>query len=828
MLVSSNIVNKLLNDGVHNDLDVLVKDLEATISGQLSHVISQGPTKLIEEVIKDTSHAIFGQNGPHVVSDAVNIVQGIATITADNILNVFNGIPSSTTAPQFDQLPGNINAQPDKIITETHYHSGASLGDMSWLIYKAKTDTNTNITDKWKLVSHLDIETSHGFNSRTYVDGANKEVVITLEGTQPNSKLSPLWLSKDGLADLEIGLGIIPPQMREGYKEFKKIVDDVERNYVSKGYGISVAGHSLGGGLAQMMSGMYFIDTGKALPTMAQAGPGMLRQLKLYAEEQLLAGESIHLPTGGTVKLHFGTALQRADEAKMIVGTFKAQDFSNIVNLITELDPVGAVNYNIDPDKDGHVGVNMKVPYLLTAREDLQDLEYTAFKPINSANIITPSNLPKDPLGLFPNIGDIHVTRFDRHEPDQSDALWSGTAVGLKKLDGAIGLGSAVFRDYDAPKKVWDGSQLTLSEEKRFGTDGDDIIKTGDKDTFVLSGNGNDTIAGGKGGDMLSGGAGNDTIYGGVGDDYLAGDAGNDTIYGDEGNDILFGGAGNDYLDGGVGSDVLCGGSGDDTLIWSAGNDILMGNEGNDTFIINNSVKGNAQIKWERNFTNFGNDIVNFDGALDKDSSVVLNFADEIRFADMKWSQNGNNIIMTDDLGDKTASVTFKNAFDSFGRTNDQIDFQFTNGRLYLDDETYHVRAGAGTVTAIDDPKYKFKGNILVGSAGNDTLVSGTGNDLLFGGAGADSFVFNGSFGKDTIIGSESQDKVCFNTIFDDFAFNIKHNGNDLVIEYQKNSIANSGTLTITNWYVTGDKLNTFAFSDASYKIEDNHFIKII
>lgn len=827
MTILRNVAGKLIhNTGLANDLDVLTKDLSATASGRISRLITNGPTTLIKDVIKDTNQAIFGQDGPHVVRDAVNFVEGVATIATDNVLNVFNGLPSNKPAPQFDELPGNINGESGKVITETHYHSGASLGDMSWLIYKAKTDTNTQMTDKWKLIPHLDIETSHGFNSRTYVDGANKEVVITLEGTQPNSKLSPLWLSKDGLADLEIGLGVIPPQMREGYEEFKKIVAEVENTYVSKGYGLSVAGHSLGGGLAQMMPGMYFIDTGKALPTMAQAGPGMLKQLKLYAEEQLLAGETIHLPTGGTAKLHFGTVLQRAKEAKAIVGTFKAQDFSNIVNLITELDPVGAVNYNVDPDKDGHVGVNMKVPYLLTAREDLQDVEAVALKLVNSQNITTPSDLPKDPLGLLPNIGDIHVTRFDRHEPDQSDALWSGMAVGLKKLDGAIGVGSAVFRDYDAPKKVWDGSKLTLSEEKVFGTDGNDQITTSDKDTFVLGGNGNDMIVGGKGGDMLAGGAGNDTIYGGAGDDYLAGDAGNDILYGGEGNDILFGGAGNDYLDGGAGSDVLCGGSGDDTLVWSAGNDMLMGNEGNDTFIINDGVKGNAQLKWERNFTNFGDDVVKFEGSMAKDSSLLLNFADEIRFADMKWSQNGNDIIMTDGLGNQAASVTFKNAFDSFGKANDQIDFQFTNGRLYLDDEMYHVRAGAGTVTALDDPKYK--GNILVGSAGNDTLVAGKGNDLLFGGAGADSFVFNGSFGKDIIVGSDSQDKVCFNDVFDASAYTIAHKGNDLVIDYQRNGISSSGNLTITNWDTTSDKLNTFAFADATYKIENSHFIKII
>ena len=116
---------------------------------------------------------------------------------------------------------------------------------MSWLIYKGRMVSNPEITDKWKL--YKDVETTHGFNSRTYINEKDKQVVITLEGTQSNSDLSPLWLSKDGLSDLEIGLGVIPPQMREGYEQFKTVVADVMNNYVSDGYSISVAGHSLGG-----------------------------------------------------------------------------------------------------------------------------------------------------------------------------------------------------------------------------------------------------------------------------------------------------------------------------------------------------------------------------------------------------------------------------------------------------------------------------------------------------------------------------------------------------------------------------------------------------
>ena len=44
----------------------------------------------------------------------------------------------------------------------------------------------------------------------------------------------------------------------------------------------------------------------------------MLEQLKLYAEEQLLAGKTVHLPSGNAVSLHNGLAIDRAAEAKAI------------------------------------------------------------------------------------------------------------------------------------------------------------------------------------------------------------------------------------------------------------------------------------------------------------------------------------------------------------------------------------------------------------------------------------------------------------------------------------------------------------------------------
>lgn len=773
------------------------------------------PKGTVESVIADAKVAVWGHDGPHLVQDTANFVKGIAGITQDNVLKLYNSLAGESEALTFERQDNAVSAAEGAVIT-SKFTTGASIGDMSWLIYKGRLNSNQAMQDKW--TQYKEVETSHGFNSCTYVNNTDRQLVITLEGTQANSDLSPLWFSKDGLADLEIGLGVIPPQMREGYEEFKTIVADAVNAYVSEGYSISVAGHSLGGGLAQMMAGMYYIDTGIALPTLAEAGPGMLAQLKLYAQEQLLAGKEIHLPSGNVVSLQSDSLGEQASEAKAIVDTFKAQDFSFVTNMITVGDPVGAVNYDADPNKDGHVGVSVIVPYLLTAREDLQDLEYVVIDPANEHHLVTPELTDK--LGL----GNIWATRFDRHEPDQSAALWSGTAVGFKDPS-VIGVGSAVYRAYLDPREIWEGSSLSLPEVTMFGSAENDYIEGAEKAAQIYAGDGNDVVKAGNIGSIVDGGLGDDYLLGGSGDDYLAGNEGNDSLYGGAGNDILYGGAENDYLDGGLGSDLVFGGTGDDTLIWSNGNDILCGNEGNDTMVARADVQGNAQIKWERNYSNFGNDTVIFEGKMGENSSMLLNFADEIRLQDMRWSVQGNDIVMTDNLGNESASVTFKDAFDSFAANSGKIDMQFTNGRLYVDDVMYNVQAGSGEIKANADTD-KYTGSILVGSAENDTLYSGKGDDLMFGGAGKDTFVFDNTFGNDTIVGGTSEDIIQFANDFNEQEYSISQSNNDLVISYQQTGMNTENTLTISDWFTGTDNIDTVQFGNASYNISADGFKK--
>ena len=69
--------------------------------------------------------------------------------------------------------------------------------------------------------------------------------------------------------------------------------------------------------------------------------------------------------------------------------------------------------------------------------------------------------------------------------------------------------------------------------EEIWGSDGNDIYRTGAGATAIDAEAGDDRIFAGSGSDDLYGGAGNDTMFGGAGRDWLSGDAGKDHMWGD-------------------------------------------------------------------------------------------------------------------------------------------------------------------------------------------------------------------------------------------------------------------------------------------------------
>ena len=117
----------------------------------------------------------------------------MAGITRDNILKVYNALSKDGTVKEYERLD-NAGSKADGAVIESKFTTGASIGDMSWLIYKGRLVSNQAMQDKW--TQYREVETSHGFNSRIYVNKGEQQLVITLEGTQPNSDLSPWWNSQ--------------------------------------------------------------------------------------------------------------------------------------------------------------------------------------------------------------------------------------------------------------------------------------------------------------------------------------------------------------------------------------------------------------------------------------------------------------------------------------------------------------------------------------------------------------------------------------------------------------------------------------------------------
>jgi Ca2+-binding RTX toxin-like protein len=112
------------------------------------------------------------------------------------------------------------------------------------------------------------------------------------------------------------------------------------------------------------------------------------------------------------------------------------------------------------------------------------------------------------------------------------------------------------------------------------GTEGDDVIITGNGNDTVDGKGGNDRICTRGGDDFVRGGAGNDRINSGNGNDNAGGQSGNDIVQSTGGNDDVQGGDGMDHVTGGEGNDTLNGGNDVDAVEGEGGNDLVAGNAG--------------------------------------------------------------------------------------------------------------------------------------------------------------------------------------------------------------------------------------------------------
>jgi Ca2+-binding RTX toxin-like protein len=293
-------------------------------------------------------------------------------------------------------------------------------------------------------------------------------------------------------------------------------------------------------------------------------------------------------------------------------------------------------------------------------------------------------------------------------------------------------------------------------------------------DSLVVNGlAGNDTInasklAAGVVGLTLDGGLGNDKITGSLGSDVILGGDGNDTVAGGAGDDVAFLGAGNDLFqwNPGDGNDTVEGQDGFDTLRFAgsaADEEITVAANGGRVFLLRNvaaAVLDLDDIERLEIGALGGSDAVVVDDLTGTDvAEVAIDLAADGKVDSVTvHGTNGNDIVSVASLGGQVvieglaAGITVSKA----GKAD-----ILTVNALGGDDIIDASRLAAGKIgLAINGG---LGDDIVLGSAGADTVNGGDGDDLAFLGAGNDMFVWNPGDDNDTIEGQAGTDTLHFN-----------------------------------------------------------------
>lgn len=418
--------------------------------------------------------------------------------------------------------------------------------------------------------------------------------------------------------------------------------------------------------------------------------------------------------------------------------------------------------------------------------------------------------------------------------------------------------------------------------EKR--TDDGKHIYAGDGNDRIVGTNSHDVIYGGDGDDVINGYSGDDIIYGGNGNDTLTANNGGNNY----GFTVLEGGKGDDTLIGGdrQGKYIYNYGDGNDT-IKDAGNvgthpdilqfngviadDIRMDRDGNDMILIIKDIttdsfenySGSIRIK-----NGFGN------GKLEKIIFEDVTYS----FDELLHHYNADNTTYTYAKGDGKKEI-----YDVFG--NDKLIFDASiapedivtkldaNGNLQIGlreegktfdalrdvitlkkemQEGYGIESfefSDGTVLNVasllllqltsDGDDYvkvlsgdsiidlKAGNDVFIGGSGNDTITGGVGDDALQGGNGNDVYSYAKGHGNDTVFDASGNDTILFKDSTTLSNLLIRKSGNDIVIALAEEGKAFDeliDTITLKDWYVKENRIETLRFADGS--VADLHVIQ--
>ena len=377
-----------------------------------------------------------------------------------------------------------------------------------------------------------------------------------------------------------------------------------------------------------------------------------------------------------------------------------------------------------------------------------------------------------------------------------------------------------------------------LNIEALAGTAFSDILGGDGTDNRLEGRGGNDRLEGRDGADTLLGQAGDDTLEGGAGADILDGGTGSDTVDyflssaavnislangtasgGDAQGDTLIGiesvigtdfadtieGDGNaNTLQGGRGDDQLIGGAGNDTLIGGRGADHLSGGSGIDIAAYTLSTEG-VTIDMANGASGGGDaEGDTFDGI----EIVLGSFHDDTIRGDAT-----DNILR----GGRGADVLD-------GRSGfDIADYSQADEAV-----TVNLSLGGGTAgEALGDTLVDIE--MLVGSVFDDTFIGGDGgdrfdggfgNDQLRGGFGSDSYLFGYDSAADVVteLGSTSDtDRVILGSAIRPQDLSLIHEGDDLVLELERDDGFLIDTMRITNHFLGADTgIEEIRFADGT------------
>ena len=249
---------------------------------------------------------------------------------------------------------------------------------------------------------------------------------------------------------------------------------------------------------------------------------------------------------------------------------------------------------------------------------------------------------------------------------------------------------------------------------------------------------------------------------------------------------------GDDHLVGTFRADVLDGGAGDD---------LLEGGDGADRYIFGRGY-GHDEIRESVSDANLSED-------------DQLQFKPGITLADLGFTRNGNDLLVTIlDTGD-TLKITGQFNYGSWYTWQDVDRFVFDDGTILSRQEIQQVVLGDQS-TAGDDH--------LVGFMTGDTLDGGAGNDLLEGGDGGDTYVFGIGYGQDIVqetvsdVNLSDDDTVRFGPGITRQDLTFARSGDTLIVGLA----GSSDTLTISGEFGTAGDTTSYTWTDVEHFLFDD------